>query len=89
LNIKHLDIPATIWNWQKELEWSHEKLKSNSDVDVIIKNGKPVNKEIFRPTNRFKELDKERRDSQFATFVAPLPETMEALKKIHKQLQKV
>lgn len=88
LNIKHLDIPATIWNWQKELEWSHEKLKSNSDVDVIIKNGKPVNKEIFRPTNRFKELDKERRDSQFATFVAPLPETMEALKKIHRQLQK-
>tara|TARA_B100001175_G_C19402938_1_gene587204 strand:+ start:324 stop:551 length:228 start_codon:yes stop_codon:yes gene_type:complete len=69
------------------LEWSHEKLKSNSDVDVIIKDGKPVNKEIFRPTNRFKELDKERRDSQFATFIADPKKTLEAMGKIHNKLK--
>ena len=89
LQIKHLDIPATVWNWQKELEWSHEKLKSNSDVDTVEVDGKPVQKEIFRPTTRFKELDKERNESKFATFVAPLPETKETLKKIHKEVARM
>ena len=90
LNIKHLDIPATIWNWQKELEWSHEKMKSNSDVDTIEVDGQaPVQKEIFRPTNRFKILDKERKESQFATFIADPKKTQEAMGEIHKQLQKV
>lgn len=90
LNIKHLDIPATIWNWQKELEWSHEKMKSNSDVDTIEVDGQlPVQKEIFRPTNRFKILDKERKESQFATFIADPKKTREAMGEIHKQLQQV
>ena len=89
LEIRHLEIPATIWNWQKELEWSQESLKSNSDVDTVYVDGKPVQKEIFRPTTRFVELDKERNESVFATFIADPKKTKETLKKIHKEVARV
>lgn len=89
LSIKYLDIPATIWNWQKELEWSHERLKSYSDVDTIIKNGKPIQKEIYRPTNRFMELTQERIDRGFETFVADIDTTKKTMGKIHKKLKEM
>ena len=89
LAIKHLEIPATIWNWQKELEYTYEKLKSYSDIDVVIVDGKPVNKEIYRPTDRFLELSKERDQRGFETFVDDRKKMQKGFSKLHKKLSKI
>ena len=58
-------------------------------MDTIIKNGKPIQKEIYRPTNRFMELTQERIDRGFETFVADIDTTKKTMGKIHKKLKEM
>ena len=87
---KHLDtqlLKAELswWGWQNELEYQQEKLRAYSDVDTIIVDGVPVQKEVFRPTARFKELEEQRNKAWFSTFVMD----EEGFKRVGKKISKM
>jgi len=86
LNTQYLDAEMNWWGWKNELEYQQEKKKAYSDVDTIIIDGVPVQKEVFRPTARFKELHEQRDKAWFTTFIAGDEEYKRVSKKIHKAI---